>query len=1371
MEHARPPAELVLEGGPATRSEAWRKWKKLFNVFLKASGVSKKPKEVQASLLVNLVGPAGYEIFTTFTYAEGESEDDIACLLEKFDSHFGTKPNITMSRYKFFTRSQDVGESIDQYVTALRVLSQSCEFAELRDGLIRDKIVCGIASNMVRDRLLRTDELTLQRAIQICQAAEISQEEGRCIDGGDGTEKIQVNEVWGQAGNSGARGTRRSAGRRGAWRRGGSRAAPARPAHRAPCGTCGSGRCPGNERCPARSAICYVCDNKGHFSMVCPQKVQVNKKVYDISAQSDVSEDLSSSEELFYVNTLSEDEILNKATKEWIETVKCNGKQMKLKIDTGSMLNVISKTEYLRLGLSMGNLKPYTKRVHSFTGNRLPIVGTDDIAIIYDNINYVLPFVIADFNCQTVLGLEGCCSLKLVTCVNEINIEQYSDLFHGLGKLPGKYSIVVDKNVQPVICPTRKIPLGLKEKLLSELHRMECLGVIRKVSHPTDWVNAIVLVAKKDGSIRVCLDPRPLNRAVRRAQYTLPTVTELAVKLRDADYFSVLDARCGFWMVEIDDASADLCTFSTPFGRYQFMRLPYGINCAPEVFHGKLRQYLEDLDGVESFIDDIVVWGRTKEEHDLRLGCLLKRAKEIGIKFNRDKCKFGVKEIIYLGHKFDKSGMRADESKVKAVVEMPYPDDRKSLERFLGMVNYLSKFIQNYSDCVNVLRTLLRKDSEWVWEQHHTDAVDKLKGKLSRAPVLALYSLEAPVVVSVDASSCAVGAVLLQEGRPVEFASMTLTDTQSRYAQIEKEMLAIVFAVERFRQYIYGRADVTVHTDHKPLEALFNKPLVSVPARLQRMMLRVQGYEFKVTYTPGKYLYIADTLSRAPLKDILCHRLSDEVEIQTCFMLENVPYSEQKMDLIRKETQIDKDCNLLVKYIHNGWPKHRRHMHEKINLFWPYREILSYVNGIIFKGDCVFIPRGLREEMLARVHEGHLGIERCKRRAREVMYWPGMAEDVERVVRRCPACALHAPAPRREPLAQHYVPSLPWRKLASDIFEYRKKIFVILVDYFSNFVEVGELTNTSSRQVINFMKDQFARHGIPAELVTDNGPAYSSAEFKKFMGEWEIRHQSSSPHYPQSNGKSERTVQTIKNMLKKCIESGQDFHISLLNFRATPRNNLDSPAQILMGRRINTKLPICSKLLSESTDKERNYRALMVQKTKDKLNYDRSTKPLKPLMPGDKATLIDKGTRKPVVIAAHSSAPRSFIIVDKNNNHYRRNRQHLIRRGVETPTVESGPSSSTDYTYKSSLAQYCDNPNKQSPNTKRTIRRREITPEFHDSRDTPSGPGESSSSSPVSNSPQNVTNIAHGPVTRSRARILASIGKKLVYGENDCERR
>ncbi|XP_022816936.1 uncharacterized protein K02A2.6-like [Spodoptera litura] len=1082
--------------------------------------------------------------------------------------------------------------------------------------------------------------------------------ESKCIDGA--SEGVQVDAV---QGGRRARGGRRAGGWRGA---GGARAA------RAPlvaCERCGSVRCLGGERCPACDVKCYVCEKKGHFSRVCKHTKSI-RKVLNLSVETVNSDsDEESQKQRFYINTLDNKKKQCKSPLEWTEIIECQGKKLLLKIDTGSMINVISKVNYMKLGLSITDLKPFTKRVYSFTGNQLSIIGIGKISFMFRKTSYVLSFVVVDLFCQSVLGLEGCIALGLINQINTINLDNYNELFQGLGKLPGKYSIVIDKNVQPVICPTRKIPFGLKDKLKEELCRMEDLGVVRKVTHPTSWVNAIVLVAKKDGSIRVCLDPRPLNRAVQRAQYSLPTVPELAARLRGATVFSVLDARCGFWMVQIDDVSADLCTFGTPFGRYQFLRLPYGINCAPEVFHAKLRQHLENLEGVESFIDDIIVWGRSKDEHNQRLECLLRRAKDIGIKFNREKCKFGVSEITYLGHKFDANGMRADDSKVKAIMDMPYPTDRKALERFLGMVNYLAKFIPNYSESVNVLRSLLKKDSEWSWESQHSEAVDRLKAKLGSAPVLALYSDSAPLVVSVDASSVALGAVLLQNDRPVEFASLTLTDTQTRYAQIEKEMLAIVFGIERFKQYIYGRTDVTVNTDHKPLEALFNKPLVSVPVRLQRMMLRVQGYDFKVVYTPGKNMYIADTLSRAPLKEKMHDQVSTEVEIQTCFMLEHVPFSQPRLEAIQKETDLDSDCRWLIKYITKGWPKNRRDVNERVNAFWPYHEQMHYVDGIIFKDELVFIPRALREDMLSRVHEGHLGIERCKRRARDVMFWPGMCDDVERIVRTCAACALHAPRPRRQPLLQHSVPALPWHKLASDTFEYKKKNYIVLVDYFSNYVEVGQLTSISSKQVISFMKEQFARHGIPAELVSDNGPAYNSQEFKKFMREWEIQHVTSSPHYPQSNGKSERTVQTVKNMLKKCVDSGQDFNLALLNFRTTPRHDLDSPAQILMGRRLKTRLPVCTKLLTERVDNEKNYKAILSKREQIKINYDKSANTLKRLSQGDRATLVCNGARKPVTVVAQAAQPRSYIVEDERGGRYRRTRSQLITRTASSAEI------------------------------------------------------------------------------------------------------
>lgn len=1254
MEHARPPAELCLEGGPASRAEAWRKWFQQFMVFLKASGIHKETSDVQASLLINLIGSEGYDVYTTFKFTKEEDKEHFETLISKFNEHFQTKHNTTMARFKFFTRNQVTGESIDEYVTALKLLTQHCEFEHLEEGLIRDRIVCGVVDGRLRDRLLRSEDLTLARAVKLCQANEMSHEEKRQIEESkagtscEGT-AVVVDAVQGSRGSHGGRGRRAQRWRGSGTQRRRPGAAAAQPSA---CTTCASAACDGYQ-CPAAKVMCYLCHKRGHYKKVCPYS---SKRVVYQLEENDISDG-----EMYYISAI--DEYNNTGDTKWYETLilHANGEKEKFKLDTGSDLNVISMNTFKRLGFQVQNLNCDKTKAQSFCGNYIPIAGSYNIDWIYKGEIYKLRFVISKQDCYSLLGKYACEELGIVKRIFSLNIQRYEDLFRGLGKLPGKYNIVTCRDAQPSICPVRKIPLGVRDKLLVELNRMERLGVIRKVTHPTPWVNAIVVAAKKDGTIRVCLDPRPLNRAVQRAHYPLPTLTEIATKLQGARYFSKLDARSGFWMVQIDDESANLCTFGTPFGRYQFLRLPYGINCASEVFHSKIRQILEDLPGVDSFVDDVIVWASSKAEHDARLKLLLDRAREVGIKFNKEKCEFCVQEVTYLGHTFSAEGMSIDKNKLKAIQQMPSPGDKQSLERFLGMINYLSKFIPDYSEIASPLRSLLKKDSEWLWDEVHDSAVRRLKDLVCEAPVLALYSPREPVLLSVDASSRALGAVLLQSGRPVEFASATLTDTQSRYAQIEKELLAIVYALERFHQYVYGRNNITVETDHKPLEALFKKPLDSIPARLQRMMLRTQGYDFTVVYKPGKYMFVADALSRAALVDNVKESISEEITEQSCFLVQNVRFSDTKMSMIRHEIAKDNECQLIIKYIHNGWPANKHEVDESVRAQWSYSQHFEYMDGIIFKDNLVYIPRSLRPEMISRVHDGHMGIDRCKRNGREVMFWPGMSRDIENAVRRCAACSQRQPRPTREPLLPHHIPDRPWAKVGSDIFQYGNKYFMLLVDYFSNFIEVNPLKSIGSKAVIAAMKDQFARHGVPSELVTDNGPAYASKEFANFKNNWGFHHITTSPNYPQSNGRSERSVRTIKNILIKSIESGSDFYLGLLNFRNTPRDDIGSPAQLLMGRRLNSRLPSHFTKLMPSRDNTADYQNIVRKQEVSKQYYDKHARPLPSLKTGDTAIMADGNRRKNVRVQSQAVQPRSYFVTDNTGRRYRRNRRHLLK--------------------------------------------------------------------------------------------------------------
>ena len=363
----------------------------------------------------------------------------------------------------------------------------------------------------------------------------------------------------------------------------------------------------------------------------------------------------------------------------------------------------------------------------------------------------------------------------------------YKDLFEGLGCMPDTYAIKVDPSVKPVIHPPRKVPISMKEKVKTELLRMESEGVIKKQSEPTDWVNSMVVVPKPNGKVRICIDPRDLNKAVLREHYPMKTIEDILLEIPEAKVFSKLDAVSGYWQIKISQESQKFCTFNTPLGRYSFTRLPYGLKSAGEVYQRSVSNMVQDIEGCEAIVDDILIWGKDIAEHDKRLKQVLDRIRGYGMKLNRSKCEFRRNSISYVGHVLTGQGVKPDPEKVRAVKEMPPPTNVKELQTLLGFVQYLVKFIANLSEITAPLRQLLEKDIQWHWDSEQQSAFELLKEKVSNAPVLRYYDPKKDLVMSVDASSKGLGSVILQEGQPIAYASRALTKAQQNYAQIEKE--------------------------------------------------------------------------------------------------------------------------------------------------------------------------------------------------------------------------------------------------------------------------------------------------------------------------------------------------------------------------------------------------------------------------------------------------------------------------------------------------------------------------------------------------------------------------------------------------------
>ena len=420
------------------------------------------------------------------------------------------------------------------------------------------------------------------------------------------------------------------------------------------------------------------------------------------------------------------------------------------------------------------------------------------------------------------------------------------------------------------------------------------------------------------------------------------------------------------------------------------------------------------------------------------------------------------------------------------------------------------------------------------------------------------------------------------------------------------------------------------------------------------MLLRLQKYDTKIDYHPGAEMFLSDTLSRAYLPET--GKVQNDIEAIN--MVSFLPISRERLDEIKQHTSSDETLEILKDVIQQGWPEDKTSLQGQVACYYSYRDEMSLQDGIIFRGQRAVIPMSLRSDMLKRIHSSHIGVEGCMRRARECLFWPGMSAAIKDFVSTCEVCHTFESKQQKEPLIQHEFPDRPWSKVASDLFQVNYTNYLITVDYASNFWEVDYLENTTSRTVIRKLKANFSRHGIPDILITDNGPQYSSDEFRRFAKQWEFDHKTSSPGYPQSNGKAENAVKTAKSIMKKAKAAGNDPYLAMLDFRNTPTQGMNtSPVQRLFSRRTKTLLPTSHPLLEPQTTMD----SIEQNKTRQKVYYDKSAKPLTTLREGDTVRITPLGYEKEWKRATvtKQSGVRSYIVKRDDGTQLRRNRRHL----------------------------------------------------------------------------------------------------------------
>jgi hypothetical protein len=437
------------------------------------------------------------------------------------------------------------------------------------------------------------------------------------------------------------------------------------------------------------------------------------------------------------------------------------------------------------------------------------------------------------------------------------------------------------------------------------------------------------------------------------------------------------------------------------------------------------------------------------------------------------------------------------------------------------------------------------------------------------------------------------------------------------------------------------------------------------------MLLRLLKHQLTIVYTPGKNMLVADTLSRAYLsdKDDTTKEIAEDVEVMVHSLLYDYPASEKKLEELRRETETDPVLQQLSKCIRDSFPL-QSELNPELKQYQKIVVDIYELEGLMFLHGKLIVPQTLRREMLKIIHEGHLGIEKCRGLARTCLYWPGINRDIENYISQCSVCKSFSRQQQKESLMPQEIPELPWQRIGADLFQLFGKDYLILVDYYSKYPEICLLNGKTAECVITQMKSVFARHGIPNEVVCDNMP-FSSREMKMFADSWSFKITTSSPRYAQSNGLAERNVQTVKLLLKKAEKDGADPYLALLQFRNAPISGLSShvsPAQLLMSRVLRSKLPVSKELLISKTHNAIN--DLKRRQEVQKKFYDKNSKDLKPLQSNDVIRVNHNGVWKSGMVIEKHEAPRSYVIKTEDGTVLRRNRRHLNLTGEGKPLCQ-----------------------------------------------------------------------------------------------------
>ncbi|GAU10603.1 hypothetical protein TSUD_418240, partial [Trifolium subterraneum] len=770
------------------------------------------------------------------------------------------------------------------------------------------------------------------------------------------------------------------------------------------------------------------------------------------------------------------------------------------------------------------------------------------------------------------LGAENKCFSIMFTISSESSlspsdipiVREYLDVFpKEINSLPPEreieFSIDLVPGSQPIsIAPYRMSPLELRE-LKSQLEELLQKHFIRPSVSP--WGAPVLLVKKKDGTMRLCIDYRQLNKVTIKNKYLLPRIDDLLDQLRGATIFSKIDLRSGYHQIRIRTFDVSKTAFKTRYGHYEFLVMPFGLTNAPAIFMDYMniifQPYLDKF--VVIFIDDILIYSKDPQEHaeHLRIVLNILREKQLYAKFS--KCEFWLSEVKFLGHVISQGGVSVDPSKVEAVLNWERPRTVSEVRSFLGLAGYYRRFIFGFSEISLPLTRLTRKGATFVWDELCENSFNLLKQKLTSAPVLVIPDPDKKYVVYCDASNKGLGCVLMQDGTVVAYASRQLKPHEENYPTHDLELAAIIFALKIWRHHLYG-VQFALYSDHKSLRYLFDQKELNM--RQRRWMEYLKDFDFELNYHPGKANVVADALSR---KAFVTYRKGgvklNRIEL-TCDLRSTISSAQEKdVDLQRRI----------------GKP-----------------EFTVADDGVIQFGNRICVPKDadLKRLILEEAHKSgfsiHPGSTKMYHDLKKNYWWPNMKTEIAEFVSRCIVCQQvkiehQKPAGPLQPLE---IPEWKWEHITMDFAtglpcnqKGEDSIWVIMdrLTKSAHFIAVKS-TYKASRYAEIFLEEIVKLHGVPLSIVSDRDPTFTSHFWRAFQKAMGTRIRMSTSNHPQTDGQSERTIQTLEDMLRACVlEDGGNWskHLHLVEFAYNNSYHASigmAPYEAWYGRKCRTHL-------------------------------------------------------------------------------------------------------------------------------------------------------------------------------------------------------